>query len=142
MSAANTPGTFSDTLIFDPNSTPVVDPSLPSVATPPPTTTVVSTQKIVAPVCQINEPPWPTIIISVLGAIVVMYTAIAPGVDENRRIFGVIITILWTVMWALILWVLWKDCHRSATWWLLLVPVALLAVFFILIIVANVGSSI
>jgi hypothetical protein len=108
------------------------------------TTGVVEKQTtvFVAPSCQINEAPWPTIIISVLGAIVVIYTAVAPNVDENRRVFGIVLMVLWTLIWALILWVLWKECHRSASWWLLLIPVIIMALFFILIIIMNVGSSI
>lgn len=102
--------------------------------------------KSVLPICQIYEPtdvnPWPTIIISVLGAIVIIYTAVAPNVDENRRVFGVVFLLLWTLIWAILLWVLWRECHRSASWWLLLIPVIAMALFFVLIIVMNVGSSI
>lgn len=105
--------------------------------------TVPVEQKIlVLPTCQLYEPPWPTIIISILGAIVIIYTAVAPNVDENRRIFGVVFLLLWTLIWAILLWVLWRECHRSSSWWLLLIPVITMALFFVLIIIMNVGSSI
>ena len=110
------------------------------------TTGITDATNTVGPICQIYDPidvsPWPTIIISVLGAIVIIYTAVAPNVDENRRIFGVVFILLWTLIWAILLWVLWREYHRSASWWLLLVPVIAMALFFVLIIVMNVGSSI
>lgn len=88
------------------------------------------------------DAPWPTIIISVIGAIIVIYIAVAPNVDENRRIFGIVLMTLWTIAWALILWVLWKEGHRASSWWLLLIPVIAMALFFIVIIILNIGSSI
>ena len=166
----NKPTSFGDDSVFDPNSTPdirydveppvpvykpSISPSIEYNVEPMPTTYVqvsntqtpivgvTGTSKIiVGPSCKINESPWPTIIISVLGAIIIIYTAVAPNVDNNRRIFGIVLIALWTAIWALILWVLWRECHRSASWWLLLIPVILMAIFFILIIILNVGSSI
>lgn len=162
--SVNKPTSFGDDQVFDPNSTPsnieypVNQPINNPVVVESPVTPVVITQsvvsttgttgsvKVVGPICQIYEPkdvnPWPTIIMSVLGAIVIIYTAVAPNVDENRRIFGVVFLLLWTLIWAILLWVLWRECHRSASWWLLLIPVIAMALFFVLIIVMNVGSSI
>ena len=91
-------------------------------------------------VCKDNTTPWPSIIIGIVGAIIVIYTIIAPGVPGDRRIFGTIMMALWTAVWALILWVLWRECKKAATWWLLLIPVIIMAIFFILIIALNVGS--
>ena len=84
--------------------------------------------------------PWPTIIISILGAITVIYTAIAPGVNQHRRFFGALFLALWTIMWGIILWVIWKDYHQSRSWWLLLFSVIIMAFFFIFIIVMNLGT--
>lgn len=161
---SNKPTSFGDDVVFDANSPSnieyKVDPN-PLPSSPPlisPSTSVDYVEEtpmriipqgitntsavIVGPSCYMYEPPWPTIIISVLGAIVVIYTAIAPNVDENRRVFGVILMLLWTAVWAIILWVLWRECHRSASWWLLLIPVILMAIFFVVIIILNLGSSI
>jgi len=158
------PGTFSDQHDLDPHSSPDID--YPDIDYPeydqnvvhvqnikeiknPKTYTIVKTPNIpnsnpeeCGSVCEGNSVPWPTIIISILGAVVVIYTAVAPNVDNNRRVFGVVLMLLWTIVWALILWVLWKDYHRPASWWLLLIPVIIMALFFILIIVMNVGASI
>lgn len=106
------------------------------------TVQVVTTKVNPGPSCEISSAPWPTIIISVIGAVIIIYAAVAPGVDQNRRLFGVIFTLLWTAIWALILWVLWRECHRSASWWILLIPVALIMLFFILVIILNVGGSV
>ena len=129
---------FGDDQQFDPSSTPEISynikPALPAPKSAAgPTATV-------GPSCKVHEPPWPSIIIGVLGAIVVIYIAVAPGVATDRRLFGVIIMALWTIVWALILWVLWKECHRVASWWLLLIPIAIMAIFFILIIIMNIGA--
>lgn len=146
------PSSFGDDTEFDSHSTPdinyTLDPILPPIA-PVSTTTTTKTvvaakestmEPVVAPSCNIHAPPWPTIIISVLGAIIVVYTAVAPNVNTDRRIFGIIMMTLWTIVWALILWVLWKECHRAVTWWLLLIPVAIMALFFIVIILMNIGA--
>lgn len=145
---------FGDDTNFDPHSTPNIEYDIESsvpitsgeiikISPAEGITGTVETQTIiVGPICEIHAPPWPTIIISVLGAIVVIYTAVAPNVDENRRIFGIVLMTLWTIIWALILWVLWRECQREASWWLLLIPVIMMALFFILIIVIDVGSSI
>ena len=85
---------------------------------------------------------WPAIILALIGGVLVVYTAIAPGVNTNARIFGIILLTLWTIMWALILWVMWRDCHRSISWWLLFIPLTVMGLFFVLIIIMNMGMSI
>lgn len=141
------PSSFGDDSEFDSNSTPDVNYNLepiPGASTSTSKTVVLGTgatgTHVVGPSCDIHAPPWPTIIVSVLGAIVVVYTAVAPNVNTDRRIFGIVMMTLWTIVWALILWVLWKECHRAATWWLLIVPVAIMALFFILIILMDIGA--
>lgn len=85
--------------------------------------------------------PWPSIIIGILGGIIVVYTTVAPGISGDRRVFGAVIMVLWTAVWALILWVLWKEGNKAVTWWLLLIPIIVMVTFFILIIVLDIGSS-
>ena len=153
----NNPTSFGDDQVFDPNSTPniqhytlqhpatVIQPA-PNIIISQPIQTVVPVTTIREPivvgsVCTVYEAPWPTIIISMLGAVVIIYAAVAPRVDHNRRLFGVVLMLLWTLIWAIILWVLWRECHHSAAWWLLLIPVIIMAIFFILIIIMNIGSS-
>lgn len=110
--------------------------SVTSVGDPPPVKPIITPD-----VCQVNTIPWPMIIISIIGAIIVIYTAVAPNIDETRRVFGVVFTILWTLIWAIILWVLWRECYTSMTWWLLLLPTTLIILFWIAIIIFNAGSS-
>lgn len=126
---------FSDDVNLDPDSTkPVV-----TITTKP-----VKIDNIpltpTGPTCNRREAPWPTIIISVVGAVFVIYSAVAPNISSDRRIFGSIMLALWTIVWALILWVLWRECHRAAAWWLILVPLAVMILFFVLIIILNIGA--
>lgn len=139
----STSETFGDALIFDIQSTPV----LPSSAV---TSSSTSSSRGASrgasggalPKCNVHDPPWPSIIIAVIGGVILMYTAVAPNVDINRRLFGIMMVLLWCTMWALVLWVLWKECHRPVTWWLLFIPVILVLIFFVLVILADVGASI
>ena len=138
------PSSFGDDSEFDSNSTPNINYNMDPILTNETKTDIVEKQSVVkhgaGGSCHIHEAPWPTIIISVIGAIIIVYTAVAPNVNNDRRIFGIVLMTLWTIVWALILWVLWKECHRAATWWLLIVPVTIMALFFILIIIMNIGA--
>lgn len=127
--------------------TPLVTAPTPTsvVATQPPnviTTVQPLPPKIqeVGPACNKAAVPWPVIIVSIVGGVMVIYTAVAPGVSTNRRAFGAILLGLWTIAWALILWVIWRECHHPATWWLLLVPITLMVIFFVLIVVLDLGN--
>ena len=147
--AIDKPKSFGDDVMFDPNSTPnvkygtsVTNIGLETKEIKPITTkteTITTKSPTIFPSCKVNSPPWPTILISIIGAVLLIVTAVVPNIDSNRRIFGIIFIFLWSLVWALILWVLWKECHRSTSWWLLLIPVAILAIFFILIIALHLG---
>lgn len=89
--------------------------------------------------CNSTAQLWPSIVIAVIGAIMVVYTAVAPNIFDDRRILGVIFLSLWTAMWALILWVISMGCDMMAVWWILIIPVAVMILFFVVIIVMNVG---
>ena len=82
--------------------------------------------------------PWPSIIILLLGAFVVIYSAAIPNIQTNQRLFGILVAIIWSVIWAVLLWVLWKDNLRRMSWFLLLLSTTLLFIFFIVIIVLNI----
>jgi hypothetical protein len=89
--------------------------------------------------CDLNVTAWPSIIIILIGVILVMYVAIAPGVNSNNRVFGVVLLTLWTAMWSIILWVLWRECHQSIAWWLLLIPFIMMILFTVIIVIMNMG---
>lgn len=84
--------------------------------------------------------PWPTIIISLVGAGLLMYTAIGPNIPSDRRIFGVVMILLWTLLWAVLLWVLWSAGHEIASWWLLIVGIGVIVLFFVIVIALNLGQ--
>lgn len=90
--------------------------------------------------CQYNRPPWPTIIIAGIGAGLLMYTAVGQGIPQDRRIFGIVMILLWTLLWALLAWVLWRECHVAGAWWLLIIGVAILVLFFVIVIALNLGG--
>lgn len=98
-------------------------------------------QDVEEEMCNRNVVPWPIIIVAILGVGIVIYTGAAQNVIEGRRIFGVVLILLWTIMWCLILWGLWKYCYYRIMWWVSLVPVIMMVLFFILVIVLNIGSG-
>jgi hypothetical protein len=149
------PTSFADDPVFDPNSTPSVKYPKPIITPEPTVKTTIQTQDLSEPSkkscpqkCQTpcsvkapNErPPWPTIIISAIGAGLLMYTAVGQNIPQDRRIFGIVMIILWTLLWALILWVLWREYHIAAAWWLLVIGVAIIVIFFVIVIALNLGG--
>lgn len=82
-----------------------------------------------------NNPPYPVIIMAIIGFVLAIYTAIGIHVNSHLRSFGAIFIFLWTIMWCLILWVLWKASQYTETWGLLILPLALIFLFFMIIIV-------
>jgi hypothetical protein len=86
--------------------------------------------------------PWPSLIIAMLSAAAIIYTAVASGIDSDRRVFGIAFILLWAALWAIILWVLWYAAQQQTAWYLLLFSTALGLLFFLLIIVFNVGNSV
>jgi hypothetical protein len=88
----------------------------------------------------ISQPvPWPSVIMTIFGVILILYTGFAPIPDPNRRPFGLILLILWTLMWILILWVFWRDEHYTASWSLLCIASILMFLFFILALALKFG---
>ena len=113
-----------------------------TIETVEPETVEIETIQTIEPVSiSYNSVPWAMIILLILGAIIVMYTAIAPNITSERRIFGIVITILWVAIWTVILWVLWRNNSYESTWWALLIPITMLLLFFILIILLNLGTN-
>lgn len=88
-----------------------------------------------------NEAPWPTVIVALVGVGLVIYTGVAPDIDSNVRIFGLVLLLLWTILWGILLWVLWHECHQTVAWWLLILPIAVMLIFFVLIIILKLGIS-
>ena len=91
--------------------------------------------------CQLN-PPWAMIIMMITGGILLVYTTLGENIDSNVKIFGILMIVLWTLMWSFILYLLWKDNYITSTWWMLVLGISALIFFFILIIILNVDKSI
>ncbi len=81
--------------------------------------------------------PWQMIILAIVGSVFLIYTAVAPNINSNRRIFGIIMILLWTILFSIILWILWRDGLNNVAWLLSIVPISLLVLFFVMIIVLN-----
>lgn len=130
-------------MVLDPNVTPNTTYNVnPAQSVASVVTSTSGPTPMVGPSCRFYTPPWPSIIVSVVGAAIVIYAAVAPNIDDNRRIFGVVLITLWTIAWALILWVLWRECHHATSWWMLFIPIIAMVLFFVVVIVLNIGSSI
>lgn len=84
-----------------------------------------------------NHTPWPSIIVILVGILLVLYTAIGSKINTYRKLFGIVMLLIWTIVWAFILFMLWKDCHHAASWWLLFIPISGMTIFFVLIILMN-----
>lgn len=82
-----------------------------------------------------DNSPLPAIIMGIAGAITVMSIAIIPGIDRERRIFGIILIILWTAIWAVVLIMITNECQPEICWWLLLISIIIMLIFFIPLIV-------
>jgi len=87
-----------------------------------------------------NSIPWPSILIIIIGFSLCIYTGIAPTINSDRRIFGVIIIFLWSILFSLICYVFWENRLYSTSWLISLIPLFILSLFFILIILLNLGS--
>jgi len=91
----------------------------------------------------VDKPPkvcWQSIIVLVFAAIIVIYAAVAPNVEDTKRVFSIIMMILWATLWAIVLWVIWKDGKSLSSWLMLIVPIALMIVFFVLVVILNVDA--
>lgn len=81
--------------------------------------------------------PWPVAIIVLIGGSFVIYSAVASVVSSARRTFVALMMLLWTAVWALLLWLLWSRCYNSLAWWMMIIPIAMMLLFFILLIALN-----
>jgi hypothetical protein len=82
-----------------------------------------------------NKLPWPIIIMAVVGFVLAMYSVIGPNINPHMMIFGACFIFLWTLMWCLILWVLWNAGQYTETWGLVILPLVLIFLFFMIIMV-------
>lgn len=89
---------------------------------------------------QILGYPWPAIIVAILGLAFLIYALFATNLNSSTRSFSILMIILWTLMWVIILWVLWNDNRNNTAWAIVLVPVVLLIIFFVLVVVMNVDG--
>jgi hypothetical protein len=84
-----------------------------------------------------KETPWPVIVISVVGAILAMYTALTPGIGMTRRIYALALIISWTLLWVFIILVPWRHGMHTQAWVLSVIAIAGLALFFIIIVLLD-----
>jgi len=78
--------------------------------------------------------PWPTIIILVIGSVLLIYIAVGPNINSVSRWFGISFILLWTLAWALTLFVLSHNGNITA-WYLMVVGVIIIVTVFILTII-------
>lgn len=84
--------------------------------------------------------PWPSIIVLIIGMCMVIYIGVAPGINPNRIALGITLILLWSILWALILWVMWKKKNYFCAWLLMVIPLILMLTFFLVVIIFDIGS--
>lgn len=84
-----------------------------------------------------GEVPWPLIIFASLSLVYIIYSAAIGNISNDRKLFGVIFTLLWALLWMILLWVLWREKHYNETWWLMVLAATMMTIFFILVIVLD-----
>ena len=84
-----------------------------------------------------KETPWPVIIVSVVGGVLAMYTALTPHIGMTRRIYALILIISWTLLWVFLLLVPWRHGMHTQAWLLAVIAIAGLALFFIILILLD-----
>lgn len=85
---------------------------------------------------------WPALIIGIIGLILFIWTLVDGNIDPNRKVFGCLMIFLWTIVWVLILILLWLKMAYGITWWLLVVSAVVIITFFVVIVFINVGNTI
>jgi len=81
--------------------------------------------------------PWPSIIMLIFGGIIVLFTIAGPNIPSDIKILGVMLVVLWSLLWTLILWLLWIQYTEAISWWLSILPIIIIILFFVLIILLN-----
>jgi hypothetical protein len=98
------------------------------------------TKSFTGDVCNVSGVPWQMIISILIGVGLILYTALLATIAPARRNFSVLMLILWTLLWAILLWVLWGHCENATAWWLLIFSTLVTLTFFILIVALNLGG--
>lgn len=78
----------------------------------------------------------PTIIIIVLGVILSIYVLVA-NIDSQRKIVTMIFYGVWVIIWAVLLYLLWRESSYAASWWLLLIAITIMLVYFMVIVIFD-----
>jgi len=100
-------------------------------------TTTMGARQCETPVVKII--PWPSIIIFIVGLILLIWLGLDGSINHNRRMFGLSLILLWTLMWMLILWLLWYRAQYNIAWWVLFIPFITLILFFVIAITMDIG---
>lgn len=91
--------------------------------------------------CHPKGAPWQLIIIAMVGSGMLLYTILMAKISESRRQFSLGVIILWTLLWVVIFWSLWRRCYTTVIWWLLLFSLSIITLFFVIIVALDLGSS-
>jgi hypothetical protein len=83
--------------------------------------------------------PWPTIIMILVGAALAIYAIIDGNISKTRRMFGFLMILLWAALWGIILQVLWNSGDQWMAWGMLIFSGTIIVLFFVLILVLNIG---
>jgi hypothetical protein len=85
--------------------------------------------------------PWPMIIMFLVGMGFLLYTILVARISNSRRQFSIGVIVLWTLLWTLIFWAMWRQRYTTATWWFLLIAVSVLLFFFVVMVTLDLGAA-
>jgi hypothetical protein len=69
--------------------------------------------------------PWPAILLAALVVISVIYILVIPVMSFQRRLIVGVISLLWGLLWALIVWWAWRSCRPTTAWICFVVALAI-----------------
>lgn len=85
--------------------------------------------------------PWPVLIISIIGLIIVIYTCFAPNLTNGVAFYIITFSSLWFLSWTFLLYLLWVNFFITESWILLIIPVVLLLILVILVVIFRINQN-
>ena len=83
-----------------------------------------ATQKQKAVTSAVNsQVPWPAIIMALIAIVALVFVGLIPRLSMTYRIIAIIMVLVWSILWIIVLWALWRYGQRTLAWILLLLPI-------------------
>lgn len=70
-----------------------------------------------------SQIPWPAVIMAIVGILALVFVGLLPRLSLTYRIIAIVLTLIWSIIWIIVLWILWRYSQRTVAWILLLLPI-------------------